>query len=533
MLTAPSVLADSPSLTSLPIETLTHVLNSVGDFRCVASASCTCRAMQLAMLDVSIVVLRSPQQQLHKQATALRYWNATPPGQTRPKAQQLVAPTPWWLRPLRTRQRLSELWLSSTLLNDETVTLLVRDVLRVHPELRTLAMIGPQITGSAPRIGPDGAEELAAWVRHARGHLSALMVCNARVGVSGALALADAIDGKGAPRSVDDDHHGDQSGDEGDEEEEDDDDEEDDEDDDEEEGLEEDEGDDQRGGGGGAQDGGGGAQDGGGGAQDGGGSSDCALRVLRLRRVGLLKADVRPIGAALYRSGRSLTDLSLAHNRLGEAGVMALAPWLSRDECLVSRLDLTACEIDSAALAQLVDALVGDGCVGSRRIGTPIGTRASFLPLRFLLLSRNVIGPAGAEPLSAMLLHLALAQPSLHSRLGVFERLDVSHNGLGDEGLTVLARAMETVSICFAAVSTTPSLRCVTLWPTVDPRRVTHSTSTSTSTSASSLGRQAGAPEENLQVWPLRLSTLRSCREASVKLWRCHQRKELTSHFEV
>ena len=504
---------DSLSLTSLPIETLTHVLNSVGDFRCVASASCTCRALQLAMLDVSIVVLRSPQQQLHKQATALRYWNATPPGQTRPKAQQLVAPTPWWLRPLRTRQRLSELWLSSTLLNDETVTLLVRDVLRVHPELRTLAMIGPQITGSAPRIGPDGAEELAAWVRLARSRLSALMVCNARVGVSGALALADAIDGKGAPRAVDDNHH--QSGDEGEDDDDDDDDEDDDdEDDDEEEDGEEeegeeddDEGDDQRGGGGGAR--------------DGGGSSDCALRVLRLRRVGLLKADVRPIGAALYRSGHSLTDLSLAHNRLGEAGVMALAPWLSRDECLVSRLDLTACEIDSAALAQLVDALVGDGCVGSRRIGTPIGTRASFLPLRFLLLSRNVIGPAGAEPLSAMLLHLVLAQPSLHSRPGVFERLDVSHNGLGDEGLTSLARAIETVSICFAAVSTTPSLRCVTLWPTVDPRRVTHSTSTSTS----SLGRQAGALEENRQMWPLRLSTLRSCREASVKLWRCHQRK--------
>ncbi len=55
-----------------------------------------------------------------------------------------------------------------------------------------------------------------------------------------------------------------------------------------------------------------------------------ALRALRLRRCGLLKADLRPIIRGIESGARSLTELSLAHNRLAAAGASALAAWLER-----------------------------------------------------------------------------------------------------------------------------------------------------------------------------------------------------------
>lgn len=431
-------------ISELPAEALVHVLGMVS-YHSSACAAQTCRTMRAAFEDLPTVLILQ-----HTKTAAMpkhtggrsgpRFWQPAPQGRE-PQNPACIG----WLESLRSRRQLLELRVSSPWLHDGSINRLISEVLIQHPGLRHLTLIGPRVVGSQPRIGPDGTEELARWLRGTSGHLVSFSLCNSRMGVTGALALAEAIE-EGGP-SIDDlnaEHSG--------------------------------------------------------------------LHTLRLRRCGLLKADIRPIATAIARGrmARSLTDVSFAHNRMGKVGASALARWLAYPHCQLRRLDLSACELNSTAVAELTAVLSLPVLAVPNADGHAVSSRRCASSLRVLLLACNVFGRLGARELAALLI----------SRCSTIERLDVSRNGLGEFGLLMLASAMEKVS----ASESLPSLKEVVLWPTRDPRRICEpELPEDAALEWAALEADCKHDGGTLDVWPLRLGTLAKCRQAALALWRRHQ----------
>lgn len=267
---------------------------------------------------------------------------------------------------------------------------------------------------------------------------------------------------------------------------------------------------------------------------------------------------MRPIAAAVDRLP-CLTDLSLAHNRIGPSGASALASCLGRAACRLERLDLTACELDSAAVTALTVALT------TARVDRP--------PLRVLLLAHNSIGRTGAHALGKLLFCLAVRgwpatpliagahgsggagsdgdfgssegqgggslgsapgrSPRARASSGTsrsasgggsrLERLDVSYNRLGNTGLRALARAIYQLSEEADDDDAAPSLREVVLWPTLDPRRIEGKEPPLPSPLGEEAAATSSGPPCREPDWPLSRSTLAECRTAAISLWRHHQ----------
>ena len=416
------------SLVELPVETLTIVLCAAvrRDWRTLPRAACCCHLLRDAALQVSNVALVRTKQACEVQVS--------PPSRSRRfkgEAERSPAPMPWWHHPLDRHCSLTALHLSDGWLDDERMVVLLT-LLKRHSGLTWLSLVGPVPIGTSGRVGPDGAEALAQWLRAHQPRLRALSLVNAAAGVSGVRALSGALSQVAA-----------------------------------------------------------------------------TLRSLCLVRCGLLKADVRPLTAALSQPTalRTLTRVSLASNRLGAGGALALCSWLSRPECRCQILDLTNCDLDCTAAAFLCLALAADGdalhaallaaaasAAGStakrleavcrvplESISRPRGEASQ---LRVLLLARNVIGVGGAAAIAALLappvlLHapptpMTLAtprtaafssggspggspagspagspggSPSMRSPpCSCLARVDLRRNGLGNSGLEALASALDRLA---------------------------------------------------------------------------------------
>eukprot|EP00811_Abedinium_folium_P015021 NODE_2399_length_2219_cov_16.047323.p1 GENE.NODE_2399_length_2219_cov_16.047323~~NODE_2399_length_2219_cov_16.047323.p1 ORF type:complete len:643 (-),score=182.62 NODE_2399_length_2219_cov_16.047323:205-2133(-) len=219
----------------------------------------------------------------------------------------------------------------------------------------------------------------------------------------------------------------------------------------------------------------------------------CAYTV-QLARKNLRRAGAECLAEAVQRAGAAagtalrLTTLDLSENRLGDAGVAALAPVLARHACALSELDLGWNSVGARGAGALVaEVLTGGsalrrldlscndlGDAGASVLSTALACRGQALRvlrldgnrigaagaralaiaivadacnLRELELGRNQVGPAGAEALAAA---LAGCQRSIG-----LELLGLQVNRLRDAGATALASALAG---CPAALSGTLDL---------------------------------------------------------------------------
>jgi hypothetical protein len=133
-------------------------------------------------------------------------------------------------------------------------------------------------------------------------------------------------------------------------------------------------------------------------------------------------AFVRAVASSLsHPFNRTLGELDLQVNRLGERGAVALGAALALCTCPLTSLDLRENRI---------------GDKGAAAIGEALGCNVR---LRALRLAHNSIGDSGALAIAAGLGRAAGSSP--------LQGLDLSHGSIGDAGATALARALSS-GIC-------------------------------------------------------------------------------------
>nr|XP_049616912.1 NACHT, LRR and PYD domains-containing protein 12 isoform X4 [Syngnathus scovelli] len=167
----------------------------------------------------------------------------------------------------------------------------------------------------------------------------------------------------------------------------------------------------------------------------------CTLQVLELENCNLSEKSGEAL-ASVLSSSRTLRELDLSHNDLGDDGLEALAAGLAKPQCTLQVLKLLRCDLSKKSCEALASVL------------------SSSRTLRELDLSNNDLGDDGLEALAAglaksqctlqvlKLMSCDLSKKSCEALASVLSssrtlrELDLSHNDLGDDGLEALAAGL-------------------------------------------------------------------------------------------
>ncbi|XP_067836254.1 NACHT, LRR and PYD domains-containing protein 3-like [Heptranchias perlo] len=113
---------------------------------------------------------------------------------------------------------------------------------------------------------------------------------------------------------------------------------------------------------------------------------DCKIQELRLTDVGLTDSCTEELVSAL-RTNRSLTDLNLSHNKLGDSGVKRLSAALRNPNCQIQKLDLDDVGLTDSCTEDLVSTLSSNRSLTGLTLGSNSFTDRSVPALCSLILT--------------------------------------------------------------------------------------------------------------------------------------------------
>ncbi|XP_078528559.1 NACHT, LRR and PYD domains-containing protein 12-like isoform X2 [Lissotriton helveticus] len=169
---------------------------------------------------------------------------------------------------------------------------------------------------------------------------------------------------------------------------------------------------------------------------------DTRLQKINLDCCGITGASCAALAAALC-SGRSLLDLGLRLSTLGDAGATLLCDALKHPDTRLQKINLNSCEITGASCAALAAALRPNRSLLELDLGcNPLGDAGATLlweALKHPLTRLQKINLRGCEITGATCAALVAALCSGRSLL----ELDLGWNNLGDAGASLLCDALK------------------------------------------------------------------------------------------
>ncbi|XP_072894902.1 NACHT, LRR and PYD domains-containing protein 12-like [Hemitrygon akajei] len=168
---------------------------------------------------------------------------------------------------------------------------------------------------------------------------------------------------------------------------------------------------------------------------------ECEIQKLRLRGVGLTDSGAKDLASALS-TNPSLTDLDLSYNELEDSGVKLVSAALRNPECKIQKLWLTRVGLTDSGAEDLVSALSTNRSLteldlSNNKLGdsgvklVSAALRNPECKIQKLWLTRVGLTDSGAEDLVSAL----STKPSL-------TELDLSDNKLGDSGVKLVSVAL-------------------------------------------------------------------------------------------
>ncbi|XP_051865121.1 NACHT, LRR and PYD domains-containing protein 3-like isoform X2 [Pristis pectinata] len=169
---------------------------------------------------------------------------------------------------------------------------------------------------------------------------------------------------------------------------------------------------------------------------------ECKIQKLDLSRVGLTDSGAVDLVSALG-TNRSLTELDLGYNELGDSGVKHLSVALRDAECKIQRLGLTCNDLTASCAEDLASALSANPWLMELKLGInelgDLGVKLLSVELsnpgckiQRLRLDENGLTASCVEDLASAL--------STNSSM---TGLDLSYNELGDSGVKQLSAALK------------------------------------------------------------------------------------------
>ncbi|XP_072894038.1 ribonuclease inhibitor-like [Hemitrygon akajei] len=179
---------------------------------------------------------------------------------------------------------------------------------------------------------------------------------------------------------------------------------------------------------------------------------ECKIEKLRLSQVGVTDSGAKELTSAL-NTNRSLTELLLSENDLGDSGVKLVSAALRNPECKIRRLGLERVVLTDSGAEDLASALrtnpslmelyLGDNKLGDTGVKLmSVGLRNPECKIQKLRLERIGLTESGAEDLASAL----NTNPSL-------TELQLSDNELGDSGVKLVSTALRNPECWTMSVS--------------------------------------------------------------------------------
>ncbi|XP_072892011.1 NACHT, LRR and PYD domains-containing protein 3-like [Hemitrygon akajei] len=115
-------------------------------------------------------------------------------------------------------------------------------------------------------------------------------------------------------------------------------------------------------------------------------NTECKIQTVRLFSVGLTDSGAEDLVSALITT-RSLTDLDLSVNKLGDSGVKLVSEALKNPECKIQKLWLSGVRLTDSGVEDLVSAIITNGLLTRLNLGSNWLTDRSVPALRRLILA--------------------------------------------------------------------------------------------------------------------------------------------------
>ncbi|XP_072894725.1 NACHT, LRR and PYD domains-containing protein 3-like [Hemitrygon akajei] len=115
-------------------------------------------------------------------------------------------------------------------------------------------------------------------------------------------------------------------------------------------------------------------------------NTECKIQTVRLFSVGLTDSGAEDLVSALITT-RSLTDLDLSVNKLGDSGVKLVSEALKNPECKIQKLWLSGVRLTDSGVEDLVSAIITNGLLTRANLGSNWLTDRSVPALRRLILA--------------------------------------------------------------------------------------------------------------------------------------------------
>ncbi|XP_059814154.1 NACHT, LRR and PYD domains-containing protein 14-like [Hypanus sabinus] len=168
---------------------------------------------------------------------------------------------------------------------------------------------------------------------------------------------------------------------------------------------------------------------------------ECKIEKLRLSHVGVTDSGAKELTSAL-NTNRSLTELLLSENDLGDSGVKLVSAALRKPECKIQKLGLEKVGLTDSGVEDLASALSTNPSMTELYLGDnklrdtgvklmSVGLRNPECNLQKLRLERVGLTQSGAKDLASAL----STNPSL-------TELQLSDNELGDSGVKLVSAAL-------------------------------------------------------------------------------------------
>ncbi|XP_062892829.1 ribonuclease inhibitor-like isoform X1 [Mobula hypostoma] len=168
---------------------------------------------------------------------------------------------------------------------------------------------------------------------------------------------------------------------------------------------------------------------------------ECKIQKLGLRCVGLTAAGVVDLTSALS-TNRSLTELDLSNNKLGDSGVKLVFEALRNSECEIQRLGLQCVDLTAAGVVDLASALSRNKSLTDLDLAynelRDSGVKLVSEALRKPECKIQRLGLWSVDLTAAAVVDLASALSTNRS----LTELDVGANELGDSGMKLLSEAL-------------------------------------------------------------------------------------------